>query len=759
MAILYVRTHWTDLPPSGSSQLQPAPSWAASYPGTLPLQPFGPGPAGGPAVPPTWSTATKGPVTRGDEYTVWFPVVAHADLQSSGWAAGSGWAGAPPPHWDSSSGAPAGVSDMGYGSGATGFGVRRVRLYVQKGQGGDFSFTVRAPSGAVIGTATTSQVDGWTPWLTVPASVADGRGIWSVVIDRTAASSVSAPSLLPAGGSQQNAVAEPYVSPYNNVFEGILGVAVDGDELTTTVPPAVSLTATPGACDASGRRAVSLDAVFTPPLPSGWSYSVTWTTALPPPPPPPATGTVGPTALPSVTTVVPYPPGTHYPSATVVLTPPGGVPTSQVLYVASLAVPTCPTDVDCPELTLAASRTGVCVDASGASGAVTFTARVTSGGQPVAWSGAYSWTVRDSAGQQVGVPSPVPTGDTLTMSFTRPDRYVVTAAIVRDPACEPPILTASVVLDVGACGCPSIAGGITASRVDGCTFDFAATVVASGASGLTYLWDFGDGTTSTSPPPTRHVYGAGSGARTVTLTVTGADGCQASATTTVTLDCGGDTRCPELASGITVTPVPGAPCTFDLAAPVTGGAAGSQVTWTLPGGTVTGPTARTTIPAGSTQTVTATLTSPGCPDRAASTTLTCPGDGDGDGDGGATGCAILLVIALALMAIGTVLAVIGACASNPYVGVAGGIVVAVGLVLFIIWALACASQTPCPLMRVVHCVIFVFVGVVLPILVLLLGLFGGLPCALAGAVGWGYWGAMLAWLGFIMRRVGCAPTC
>ncbi len=48
----------------------------------------------------------------------------------------------------------------------------------------------------------------------------------------------------------------------------------------------------------------------------------------------------------------------------------------------------------------------------------------------------------------------------------------------------------------------------------------------------------------------------------------------------------------------------------------------------------------------------------------------------------------------------------------------------VGLVLFVIWALACAGQTACSLMRVVQCVLFVLVSTVFPVLVLLLSLFG-----------------------------------
>lgn len=755
MAGLYVRAHWTDLPQPGAPSVRPAPAWTAGYPGTVPLQPMTT--TGGVTAPPSWSGT--GPVSSKEEQTVWFPVVRHSDLDASGWAAGPNWAGSPPPFWENASGAPAGTADQGYGAGATGFRVRRVRLWVSAapGSGGAaFTFTVVTPGGVTVGTVTSSP--GWTSWLTVPTTIQDGRGIWTVRINRSPGASVPAPSLYPDGSSPANAVDETFVSPYNNPYEGILGVEVDGDEITTPVTVTPSMTTAVGACDPAGRRSVTLTVDFSPPLPSGWSHTVTWSSGTAAPTS--SSGTVGGTALPSVSTVVAYPSGTFYPSATVVLTPPGGSPTTTVVHVPSLVVPTCPTDVGCPDVVVTASRTGLCVDANGTTGPVTFTATVLQGvpSAPVTWTGPFTWTVRDSAGAIVAVPSPTPTGNTLTTSFTRPDRYVVTATIVRAAECEPPILTGSVVVDVSQCGCPTIVGGLSATRVDGCSFDLSATVVAGGATGLQYAWDFGDGTTSSAPPPLRHTYASGTGPRTVTLTVTGADGCTASASTTVTLDCGGGGGCPDFGSEISAVPRSGDPCTFDLSVAVTGATRGSTVTWTLPGGgTATGTSTTVTVPAGSSGTVMAVLSSPGCPDRSASTTVSCRGGGPVTLP--TLSCAALLVVALALMLVGTVLAIIGACAGNVYVGVAGGIVVLVGLVLFVIWAIVCAARTACSLMRTLQCILFVLVSTVFPILVLLLSLFGRLPCGIAGAVSWGYWGTMYAWLSFVMRRVGCAPTC
>lgn len=761
MSNLYVRTHWTDEPPTGQPQLQPAPVWASAYPGSVPTQPFVL--VGTTAVPPKW-TPPSGPVPPSEAYTVWFPVVRDSDLVNSGWASGPGWAGSPPPQWESASGAPANTNDQGYGPGATGFRVDRVRLYIQ-GQttgGANFTFTVVAPNGTVVGTLTSAS--GWTTWLSVPAAIADGKGFWSVIINRAAGVAVQAPTLYPTAGSPGNAVNEPYVSPYNNAFEGILGVQVDGTEITVVQPSAPSFTATVGGCDANNKRDVDLRVDFTPPLPAGWGYRVDWTTGLPPPPPPSANGTVGATPLPSVTAAAPvsYPPGTYYPSVVVTLTPPGGVPTTTPLYHPGLVVPTCPTVVDCPDVRITASRTGLCVDANGTTGPVTFTAQVLSGmpPTPVPWPGSFTWTVRDQSGALVPLPTPTPQGDTLTLAFTAPDRYTVTATIVRAQGCDPVILVGTTPVDVARCGCPAIVGGVLAQRVNGCSFDFSASVVASGATGLTYSWDFGDGTTSSNPPPLRHNYAPGSGPRVVTLTVTDDRGCTATASTTVTLDCGGNGECAEFGSAILATPTATDPCTFDLSVSVTGGTAASQVTWSLPGGgTATGTTARTTIPAGTTQTVTANLSTPGCDARTVSTTLTCGGSPPV-----LPGCAILLVIAMLLMAIGTVVGIVGACASNIYVLIAGAAILAVGLILFIIWALLCAGRTACSLMRVVHCVLFTLVAVVLPALSIVLAILAiigvvGIPCMISAIVSWGYWGAMYAWLGFIMRRVGCTPTC
>ncbi|MDQ0372529.1 PKD domain-containing protein [Cellulomonas humilata] len=753
MVLLHVRTHWCDSPPAGTPVRQPPPPWAGGYPGTVPLQPFDLDPVSGLTRPPVWGLP-PGPVATKQVHNVWFPVVRLGDLESSGWAAGPTWAGDPPPPWDAGAGLAAGTLDEGYSAAATGFRVNRVRLYLGANPGSGFVFTVVAPSGAVLGSV--PSVAGWTAWITVPATVADGRGIWSVLIDRAAASSVSEPALLPPVAGPANTVDESYVSPFGNAYEGVLGVEVDGDELTTPVTPAPVGSVVIGDCDANGKRPVDLVVTFSPPVPPGWTYTIYWNTALPPQPPTQSTGSVGANA---VTRSTSYSPGTYYPSATVVLTHSGGTSTSTSVQFesspgAGLVVLPCPT-TPCPTLTLTANRQSLCAQ-GGTTGPVTFTATPS-----VPWTGPYSWNVYDSQMQPVPIPLPTPTGNTLTMSFPAAGQYTVTAAISRSAPCDPLILTATRVVPVADCTCPTITGPLTATQVNGCTFSFSATVTPGpGGQPVTYAWDFGDGQTSAAPPPVSHTYAAGTnGVRTVTLTVTGSDpaACTDAEPVQVTVDCGGGTPpCPTL-SGVVATQRPGTTCVFDLSVTVTDASPGSTVTWSLPGGgTATGPTTSVTLAPGASGTATATVSSPDrpdCTDAFSSTTVTCPTTPP------PPSCAILLVISLILLIIGTIVTVVGVCISVPWVIVVGAIIAAVGLILFIIWALLCAASTPCSLMRTLHCILFWLVAVVVPVVAILMLIFAGLPCAIATVVGGVAWGSIFAWMGFIMRSVRCIPTC
>ena len=88
--------------------------------------------------------------------------------------------------------------------------------------------------------------------------------------------------------------------------------------------------------------------------------------------------------------------------------------------------------------------------------------------------------------------------------------------------------------DVGLYACAPVAIEDIAVSIDLCTVTFNASL--TGTAPFTYLWDFGDGATSTEMMPT-HVYTA-SGTYTVTLTVQNCGGnYEANGSTVVTLDC------------------------------------------------------------------------------------------------------------------------------------------------------------------------------------------------------------------------------
>ena len=62
-------------------------------------------------------------------------------------------------------------------------------------------------------------------------------------------------------------------------------------------------------------------------------------------------------------------------------------------------------------------------------------------------------------------------------------------------------------------------------------------------------------------------------------------------------------------------------------------------------------------------------------------------------------------------------------------------------------------------MRTVHCILFILVALIGPIIVGLALLYGYLPCRIAAAAAWGGWGTLYAWLGVVMGSVGCKKTC
>ena len=122
-------------------------------------------------------------------------------------------------------------------------------------------------------------------------------------------------------------------------------------------------------------------------------------------------------------------------------------------------------------------------------------------------------------------------------------------------------------------------------------------------------------------------------------------------------------------------------------------------------------------------------------------------------------CTGLLVTAIGMLIIATVLVILGFCLGLPLLWMIGLGMVIIGLIMLGAWGIFCSIFTPCSLMQTVHCTMFWMIAVFFPIIVFLVGWFGGFPCWLSAAASWGGWGMLYAWFGFLMRRFGCSSTC
>lgn len=511
MAVLHVWAHWT-LPPRAS-----VPAALAGY---------GPFPLSNPVVWPPTGTVTP--------IEVWCAIVKQADLDAAGWGA---TATPPPPPWPGVG--PPNVFDEGLSGTATGFRVTRVRLWQT---GADFTYEIITPGGVSLGTVVPTG-SGYTT-VPLPAPIGNGAGVWRILIGRQFTSAVGAPALN-VGQPPPTGVAEPYVSPYGNAFEGLVGLEFTGDEIVVVPPPGVTGTVTIGSCDANAQRLpTTLEVQFAPPLPAGSSYTVTFTSGVAAPAT--VTRTVPPASPSSASTQASYAPGTYYPTATVVLTLPGQSPTTTVIQFATggagmgVMVPACPTvpPGDCYQISLSSAPSSPCIR-SGQPAVVTFTATVTPvtpGGPP--FTGSIVWQVRDVATSAIlPLPAPTPTGTVLSYSFTSPGRFEVTASISQQ-ACTMPIVSDTETKDVGLCDCPTFVGGIVANQLNGCQFNFSVQVSNPTPNTPVITWDFGDGTTGTGTPIS-HTYPPGTtGSITVTATVTTV-GCTQTISTQVNVDCGG----------------------------------------------------------------------------------------------------------------------------------------------------------------------------------------------------------------------------
>jgi PKD domain len=377
--------------------------------------------------------------------------------------------------------------------------------------------------------------------------------------------------------------------------------------------------------------------------------------------------------------------------------------------------------------------------------------------------------------------------DKFSYTFASPGAYDVTVTIAT-LGCDDPFDSASANPQIVIKGCCPTITSFTGRQDSPCAWSFTVLVDNPNNATLTYDWTFHDGTTvPMGPPNITHTYpvgGISTGVATVTVSSAGCPVAVASTTVTVMCfcpavgtpvatvsGCAGPTAGVSLSTVVsgpgatsfdwTVSDPIGATFTKTTTAPSTTNAT-TDGTWRT---TSTGATGVLPLAASGSYAVTVrakgpsidpscnavsaprSFTIPVCGGTTTTTTTTTPV------------CAGLLVAAIVLLLLGAVIVIIGICIAVPWVWIVGAIVGALGLVLFILWVIFCAALTPCPLMRTMHCILFWFVSTVGPILTILAAIFGGLPCGLAAAAAWGGWGALYAWLGFVMRRVGCPPTC
>jgi PKD repeat protein len=136
----------------------------------------------------------------------------------------------------------------------------------------------------------------------------------------------------------------------------------------------------------------------------------------------------------------------------------------------------------------------------------------------------YAW---DLTGDSVTDSTQV--GGSLTYEFTMPGTFFVSLRVSNGTSTD----TATQVVTVNAPPGPLV--NFTATPTTGSApLVVAFTNSSSGTNPLSYLWDFGDGTTSTAKTPPNKTYGSAA-TRVITLTVTDKDGLANSATQTITI--------------------------------------------------------------------------------------------------------------------------------------------------------------------------------------------------------------------------------
>lgn len=261
-----VWAHWTSGPTVAGQPPLPSTPFPAAF------NAYPPGPTSVPKMSyqPKWPNS-PGPVSE--------PVVGWCELARLAHVVAANFAGANFP-----SGPPL-TPDEGYGSSAVDFKVSEIALHHFGNPGTDFVFTIASPTG----TFSTTIVPTWpNKYVVALPNPVDGKGIWSITINRQAASSAAAPALLLQGPGGPLSVSVPYILPYVGQNEGVVLIEFTGEEIVcpttkslkaekevgatwSPIPAGPPTTTNAGACVDVGQK-VRLIAEYKNPVPPNGTH-------------------------------------------------------------------------------------------------------------------------------------------------------------------------------------------------------------------------------------------------------------------------------------------------------------------------------------------------------------------------------------------------------------------------------------------------------------------------------------------------------
>ncbi len=603
--------------------------------------------------------------------------------------------------------------DMGYASGAIDFQLTRICVIVAGRNQNDYEYIVISPAGQVIQVPTAfpapapvptpgpGPAGGWA--FCVMVNIPSAKGVWKVEVRRK-------PGFL---GTPTDAFLPPantysFVELYNHPVEGLLAIDLEGIEIYVppTCPTGTIVKTNEGPC-VNGKRKISFEATVT--APASTSAFGQWEFGYPPGGP-----SLGPAFI--------VPTGQTQSGANnsaLKVDWDYAAPAQIVTYTVKLkligADPSCPD----PALTFQVSPCTPSCEVKlkyspdplpclkvGGSLKVDFEATLVPPNP--SYTSPFVWEVKKGGVQVYKTTQPPPTVDShkFSYTFTSIGSYEVTVT-VNTPGCPDPVDTDTVHIEIKSC-CPS---RTTPSQE----------------------WQvIGNVTAPLGPNKFQTV------------------DCDKSALTmSVTVDLG--------------SLQPGA-VTYE---------------WDFDDGTTAGPTAG---PAGATQAhtftnpvpgqsktynVKVTVRAQGCDPLEVPLFITVPGCAQPPGGNGGTtppggggmslGCWILLIAALILGVVACILGIIAACTSNPYLGIAAGIIAFVALVLLVLWLIFCAPGN-CGIFNWLRWIVL-WILMIAPIVGIIVGIVTNPACGVIAAfILWGYWGIVLAILDIAGPKIGCPLT-